>query len=129
MITQRIGAAALALLLCCGAALAQEVKRTEISRAPVSGDPTKEIVVQIVEVPPGATSGKHFHNGEEVAYVLQGAMTQLPGQPPQERVAGTTTINKRGVPHAGYTVVGDRTLKMLSVYVVDKDQPLQVAVP
>ena len=123
------GVAALAVMVTCTAAFAQEVKRTEISRAPVSGDPGKEIVVQIVEVPPGATSPRHLHNGEEVFYVLDGAMTQMPDGAKQERVTGSVGINKRGVPHAGYKVIGDKTLKMMSVYVVDKDKPLQVPAP
>ncbi|QGY06399.1 cupin domain-containing protein [Methylobacterium mesophilicum SR1.6/6] len=114
-------------LLLAGAATAQEVKRTELGRAPVSGDETREIVMQLVEIPPGATSRRHFHNGEEAYYVLEGALAQVPGQQAKERPAGEHGINRRGVPHAGYTVAGDRTLKILSVYVVDKGKPLQEA--
>jgi quercetin dioxygenase-like cupin family protein len=109
------------------AATAQEVKRTELGRMPISGDDSREIVMQLVEVPPGATSRRHFHNGEEAFYVVEGASAQLPGQPPKERPTGERGINRRGVPHAGYTVVGDKTLKILSVYVVDKGKPLQEA--
>lgn len=112
-------------LLVAGAAAAQEVKRTELGRSPVSGDEGREIVMQLVEIPPGATSRRHFHNGEEAFYVLEGALAQAQGQAPKERPAGERGINRRGVPHAGYTVVGDRTLKILSVYVVDKGKPLQ----
>ena len=114
-------------LVCAGAAAAQEVKRTELGRQPVSGDESREIVMQRVEIPPGATSRRHFHNGEEAYYVLEGGLVQMPGQAPKERPAGEHGINRRGVPHAGYTVVGDRTLKILSVYVVDKGKPLQEA--
>ena len=59
--------------------------------------------------------------------MLEGALTQVQGHAPKERATGERGINKRGVPHAGYTVVGDRTLKILSVYVVDKGKPLQEA--
>jgi len=38
-------------------------------------------------------------------------------------------INARGAPHAGYTVVGDKTIKILSVYVVDKGKPFQEPAP
>ena len=112
-----------------GGAAAQAVTRTELGRSPVSGDPGKEIIVQRVEIPPGVTSGRHFHDGEESYYVLEGAMVQVPGQAPVERPSGEHGINARAVPHAGYTVVGDRTLKILSVYVVDRGKPLQVPVP
>jgi quercetin dioxygenase-like cupin family protein len=113
--------------LVVNAATAQEVKRTELGRAPVSGDEGREIIMQLVEIPPGATSRRHFHNGEEAYYVLEGALAQVQGQAPKERPTGERGINRRGVPHAGYTVVGDRTLKILSVYVVDKGKPLQEA--
>ncbi|MFJ7439670.1 cupin domain-containing protein [Methylorubrum thiocyanatum] len=106
-----------------------DIKRTELSRAPVSGVEGKEIVVQLVEFPVGATSPRHFHNGEEVFYVLEGGTISVPGKGEQDRVAGQHGINLRGVPHAGYTVAGDKTIKILSVYVVDKDKPLQVPAP
>ncbi|WP_336491441.1 cupin domain-containing protein [Methylobacterium nigriterrae] len=112
-----------------GVAAAQEVKRTELGRSPVSGVEDKEIVVQLVEIPPGATSRRHFHNGEEVFYVLEGGTAQVPGTEAKERPVGEHGINRREVPHAGYTVVGDKPIKILSVYIVDKGKPLQVPVP
>ncbi|GEO98987.1 cupin domain-containing protein [Methylobacterium haplocladii] len=121
--------AGLAATLLLGSAAAQEVKRTELGRTPVSGVEGKEIVVQLVEIPPGATSKRHFHNGEEAFYVLQGGTAQSPGKEPKTRPAGENGINLREVPHAGYTNVGAVPLKILSVYVVDKDKPLQVPVP
>lgn len=108
---------------------APEVMRTELGRSPVSGDPGREIVMQLVAFPPGATSPRHVHHGEETYFVIDGGTVQAPGQAPQERVAGQHGINPRGLPHAGYTVVGDRTIRVLSVYVVDRDKPLQVPHP
>jgi hypothetical protein len=35
----------------------------------------------------------------------------------------------REVPHAGWKVVGDKPLKLLTVHVVDKGKPLSVNVP
>jgi quercetin dioxygenase-like cupin family protein len=83
----------------------------------------------VLEAPPGAVLPKHFHNGEEAFYVLEGAITEIPGQPPTERVRGTGGINVRDVPHAGYKVVGNKPLKLLTVHVVDKGKPLTVNVP
>ena len=108
---------------------AQEPKRTEIGRTAVSGVEGKEIVVQLVEIPPGATSGRHVHNGEEVFYVLEGGTAQSPGKDVKERPQGEHGINQREVAHAGYTNVGDKPIKILSVYVVDTGKPLQVPVP
>lgn len=116
-------------LLPAGGASAQGVTRTELGRSPVSGVEGREIVVQLVEIPPGATSGRHFHNGEEAFYVLDGGEVRTPGGEPKARPAGEHGINQRGVPHAGYTVIGDKPLRILSVYVVDAGKPLQVPVP
>jgi quercetin dioxygenase-like cupin family protein len=116
-------------LIFTGGAVAQEIKRTELGRAPVSGDDTREIIMQLVEFPPGATSPRHVHNGEESFYVLEGGTVQVVGKEPKERLAGEKGINPRGVPHAGYAVVGDKTIKILSVYVVDKAKPLQEPAP
>lgn len=112
-----------------GSAMAQEIKRTELGRSPVSGDDTKEIIMQLVEFPPGATSPRHFHNGEESFYVIEGGTVQVAGKEPKARSVGERGINQRGVPHAGYTVVGDKTIKILSVYVIDKGKPLQEPAP
>lgn len=112
-----------------GEATAQEVRRTELGRSPVSGDDTREIIMQLVEFPPGATSPRHFHNGEESFYVLEGGTVQVPGKEPKARLVGEHGINARGAPHAGYTVVGDRTIRILSVYIVDKNKPLQEPAP
>ncbi len=45
------------------------------------------------------------------------------------RPTGASGINKREVPHAGYKVVGDKTLKLLTVHIVDKGKPLYNDVP
>ncbi|GJE56598.1 MULTISPECIES: cupin domain-containing protein [Methylobacterium] len=116
-------------VLAAGSASAQEVKRTELGRTPVSGVAGKEVVMQLVEIPPGATSQRHFHNGEEAFYVLEGGTAQTPGKDVKARPAGEHGINLREVPHAGYANVGSTTLKILSVYVVDTNKPLQVPVP
>ena len=106
-----------------GSVYAQESKRIELKRSDLTGT-NMEVIVSITEVPPGATIPRHFHYGEEAAYVLEGAITEMPGQPPQVRAAGSSVMNMREVPHAGYKVVGDKTLKLLTVHVVDKGKPL-----
>jgi quercetin dioxygenase-like cupin family protein len=115
------------LVLCASAATAQEVKRTELQRHDLTGT-NMEMIISIVEAPPGATLPKHFHNGEEAFYVLDGATVEMPGQQPTARAAGSSGINVREVPHAGYKVVGDKPLKLLTVHVIDKGKPMQVPV-
>jgi hypothetical protein len=104
-----------------------EIKRTEIKRSDLTGT-NMEVIMTVLEAPPGAILARHIHYGEEAFYVLEGAMTEVPGQPPAPRVTGTGSINVREVPHAGYKVVGDKPLKLLTVHVVDKGKPLAVEV-
>jgi hypothetical protein len=43
-------------------------------------------------------------------------------------LTGTVSINKRDVLYAGIKVVGDKTLKMLTVHIVDKGKtPIEPA--
>ena len=107
---------------------AQTLSRREISRTDIAGT-DKEMVLVEVDIPSGATSPRHTHPGEEAFYVVQGSTIQYPGKPAEERAAGTGGINKREVPHAGYKVVGSRTLRQVSVYVVDKGKPLSTPAP
>jgi hypothetical protein len=107
------GTAAIAIVAWASLAQAQEIKRTEIKRSDLTGT-NMEVIMGVLEAPPGAVLPKHFHNGEEAFYVLEGAMTEMPGQAPSERVQGTGGINVREVPHAGYKVVGNKPLKLLT---------------
>jgi hypothetical protein len=42
------------------------------------------------------------------------------------RPAGQAGVNVRDVPHAGYKVIGDKTLKLLTMHIVDKGKPMTV---
>ena len=117
------GAAAFAVAAWASLAQAQEIKRSDLTGT------NMEVIMTVLEAPPGAVLPKHFHHGEEAFYVLEGAMTEVPGQPAGPRIQGTGGINVREVPHAGYKVVGDKPLKLLTVHVVDKGKPLAVNVP
>ena len=83
-----------------------------------------DIIVNLFEVPPGATVAKHTHPGEEIVYVIDGGTLREPDETLVTFEAGSALIYARGVPHAGVTVVGDKPLKMLNVFVVDKGKPL-----
>ena len=99
-------------------------QRVEQKRADLSGAPGMEVIASVAEYKPGDAVRAHTHHGVEAAYVLQGARVQLPGKEPTALVTGTTLLNLRDVKHAGFTVVGDSSLKLFTVHVVDKDKPL-----
>jgi quercetin dioxygenase-like cupin family protein len=124
----RIVTAALAMLVAVAmhAAHADDglAKRTELKRVDLSGAPGMEVVTSIVEIKPGGKINRHLHHGVETGVVLQGATIQLPGKDPTRMETGAPILNLRDVPHGGFTVVGDTTLRLLTVHIVDKDKPL-----
>jgi quercetin dioxygenase-like cupin family protein len=98
---------------------AQQFKRTEVQRHDLTGT-NMEIIVAVVEAPPGAILPWHFHYGEEAVYVLEGAMTETLDGRQQMSATGSSYINVREVPHGGYRVIGDKLLKVLTIHIVDK---------
>ena len=56
--------------------------------------------------------------------MLQGALVQSPGKDPVSLPTGVTSLNLRDVVHGKFKVVGDTSLKMFTVHVVDKGKPL-----
>lgn len=99
-------------------------QRVEQSRADLSGAPGMEVITSIAEYKPGDFLGPHSHHGIEAAYVIQGATVEMPGRDPSKLPAGASLLNLRDVKHAGFKVVGDTSLKLYTVHVVDKGKPL-----
>jgi quercetin dioxygenase-like cupin family protein len=97
--------------------------RTELKKADLTGT-NMEVIISVVEAKPGAGLARHIHPGEEAYYVLEGATLELPDGKQVPIPTGTASINMRDVPHAGFKVVGDKTLKLLTVHVVDKGKPM-----
>ena len=108
-------------------AQAPEAHRVVLKTADLTGT-DKEIIIAVLEVPPGVTIARHTHPGEEATYVLEGAKLQMPDGKEIDRPAGQAGVNVRDVPHAGYKVVGDKPLKILTVHIVDKGKPMTVPV-
>jgi quercetin dioxygenase-like cupin family protein len=80
------------------------------------------------EFMPGASSGRHFHPGEEFGYVLEGALElTVDGKPPQRLKAGDIIYMPAGTIHDAKNV-GTGTLKVLSTYVLEKGKPLATPV-
>ena len=109
--------------------LAQDLpNRKEIKRADLTGT-NMEVILSTAEYKPGETIARHIHHGEEAFYVLEGATVETPDGKQIQLATGTGSINRRDVPHAGFKVVGDKPLKLLTVHIVDKGAPLYDAPP
>jgi quercetin dioxygenase-like cupin family protein len=104
--------------------LTDSPQRIEQKRADLSGAPGMEVIASVGEYKPGESIGLHIHHGIEAAYVVQGAMVQVPGKDASSLTTGATLLNLREVRHGGFKVVGDTPLKLFTVHIVDKGKPL-----
>ena len=107
------------------AALAQQagIKRTDLQRHDLSV-PGREVIQVLVEFAPGATFPRHAHPGEEIVYVVEGALEyQLDGKPPVTLKAGEVLFIPHGGVHAVRNV-GSGSAAELATYVVEKGKPL-----
>jgi quercetin dioxygenase-like cupin family protein len=116
--------AAMSLALLLSVSLPAQATRTILNRADLPGAPGMEVISSILEVQPGETVPRHFHNGIESGYTIEGSMIQLPGKEPQMLATGASIWNLPGVFHGGFKVVGTTPLKLYTVHIVDKNKPL-----
>ena len=117
-------AIAVALALSAPVFAQDSAARKEIKREDLSGAPGMEVITSISELKPGDLLPLHFHHGIETGLVLQGGMVQLPGKEPMALTTGAPIMTLRNVAHAGWKVVGDSTIRLFTVHIVDKGKPL-----
>ncbi|MBR0706091.1 cupin domain-containing protein [Bradyrhizobium liaoningense] len=99
------------------------VTRTDLQRHDLS-TPGREAVQVRVDLAPGVAFGRHTHPGEEIVYVLTGAIEyDVDGKPPVTLKAGDVLFIPAGTVHAA-TNVGAETASELATYIVAKDKPL-----
>jgi len=121
--------AAVTAFVLVGMAQAQDSsQRKEIKRTDLTGT-NMEVILSTAEYRPGDFVARHIHHGVEAFYVVQGATVELPDGKQIKLTTGTGSMNLRDVPHAGFKVVGDTSLKLVTVHVVDKGRPLYDAPP
>ncbi|AWM02175.1 cupin domain-containing protein [Bradyrhizobium amphicarpaeae] len=111
------------------AAFAQQpgIKRTPLQK--VEFPDGYNTVTAIAEVPAGGSAGRHTHPGIETGYVLEGELNLLiDGQPEKTLKAGDSYQIPAGVVHDA-KAHGDKAMKVLGVYVVDKTKPLASPAP
>lgn len=120
-----IGVAAFAL---AGMAVAQQsgIKRTPLQKLDFPAG--YNTVTAIAEIPAGGAAGRHTHPGAETGYVLEGELELLiDGQLPKKLKAGDSYQVPEGAVHDAKA--GDKTMKVLGVYVVKAGEPLAKPAP
>lgn len=102
---------------------ARGVTRTDLQRHDLSAR-GREALQARIDIAPGITAPWHRHPGEEIIYVLEGALEyQLEGQPPKTLKAGDVLFVPAGVLHKAKNV-GTGNGAELATYVVEKGKPL-----
>ena len=96
---------------------------------PLEKDPTREVGMQSVTMPPGAGNQFHRHPGDQWTAVQEGEVTfTIKGQPPKVLKAGEFVYIPRGTVHRNENKSNAPT-RTLEVMVRDKDgeQTIRVA--
>jgi len=120
----RIAASLITLACLASPAFSAEATRKELRREDLSGAPGMEVVLSITEIKPGEEIPAHFHHGIEAGYVLEGGTAKNAAGAEIKMETGSPIFNLRDAKHGGFKVTGTRTLKFVTVHIVDKGKPL-----
>lgn len=119
-------AVALALGLSLAAQQPPAIKRNVVSKTDLAGCTDREAVMVWVDLPPGAAEGRHTHNAQVFAFVVEGTIT-LENE-------GTAKVTLKAGDHFTYAPgkwheavnVGTTPAKIAAVFVAEKGKPLTV---
>jgi quercetin dioxygenase-like cupin family protein len=118
------------LSMVCGPLIAQDAKITSLMSKPVPDSPGKELLMILVEYPPGGNDPVHRHNAQALVYVLEGSIVMaVNGEKPVTLTAGQTFYEGPNDIHtAGRNASKTKPAKFLVVLLKDKDAPVLVPV-
>ena len=116
-----------ALLAALGVVVGAEynpVGRKDLKRTDFVGNEQMEVLTAIIEAKP--------RRGDSIAHAPRhrsgirhsGRNDPASGKEPVALPTGADFVFARDVPHAGFKVVGDTSLRLFTVHVVDKGKPL-----
>lgn len=126
VIAVAVGAAGIGVLTAQQAAPA--VKRTVLLKQDMT-IPGREAVMVLVELPPGASEGRHTHPAEVYVFVQEGTISlEREGKPTESLKAGDFFFIAPGQIHNG-TNKGTATARLSVVFFAEKGKPLTTQVP
>lgn len=101
------------------------VKRTDLQKHDLS-IPGKEMVQARIDFDAHTSFGKHAHPGEEVIYVLEGALEyQIEDETPVTLKAGEVLFIPAGKFHSANNHTNAKAAE-LATYIVEKGQPIMI---
>jgi quercetin dioxygenase-like cupin family protein len=110
---------------------APPAKVTQVMTRDLEGIAGKEMLVLVVEYPPGGVSQPHRHNASVFVYVLEGTVTmQVEGSAPVTLKAGETFFEAPGDVHVTSANASSSLPAKFLVYMVkDKGAPASTPAP
>jgi len=114
-----VGVGALVLLLGASMAAAQ-IKRTVLQQKDVS-IPGREVISAKAEIPAGGSAGLHTHPGDEISYVVEGAIEIVIDGASKTYKAGEAFHVPAGTVHDAKAVGGP--VVVIANYVIEKGKP------
>ena len=116
-----LGASLVAIIAICVAGQ-PAAKWTELQRRDIPGT-GREGVTTVIEIPPGVSSARHSHPGEDFGYVIEGTIVlYVDGNPPITVRAGEVFFTGRGHIHNARNI-GTTTARAVDTYIIDKGKP------
>jgi quercetin dioxygenase-like cupin family protein len=107
----------------------EQVARTELLKQELRSMGGKEAHVVLVEFEPGAVVGRHLHPGDELVYVLEGAIDlEVEGKRPVRLTAGEIYYQPPDQVHSARNASATEKGRLLAIWIVDKGRPLVVPV-
>jgi quercetin dioxygenase-like cupin family protein len=99
---------------------------TVLQRTTLSGAKGMEAILVLRELPPGAASGNHTQAGNEIVYILDGAVTlEVKGKPPVTLKAGEAFHTGPGEVHNVKNASATAPGKALAFYVAKVGTPVE----
>ena len=106
-----------------GSAQAPALQNTRYFTMPLEKDPTREVGLQSVTMPPGAGNQFHRHPGDQWTAVQEGEVTfTVKGEPPRVLKAGESNYVPRGTVHRQQNL-SDKPARYIEMRIFDKDKP------
>ncbi len=100
---------------------------TPLLRTELAGIDKYELIVSRLETTPGWSHGRHYHQGHEIVYVLEGiGALAVEGQPEQRLQPGTVAHIAPGKVHAGRNASPNEAFKFVLIRLHAKGQPISI---